>query len=47
MKGQSSQDESAALPDTLGKQRIYPSYVSLDHDKANEAEEAQSPGMHI
>jgi hypothetical protein len=37
-------DGLAALPETLGNQRVYPSNVSLDHDKANEAEEAHIPG---
>jgi hypothetical protein len=47
LRGRRSQDDSTALPDTLGNQRVYPSNVSLDPDKANEAEEAHSPGMHI
>jgi hypothetical protein len=41
------QDDSVPLPETLGNQRVYPSNVSLDHDKASEPEEAESPGMNI
>ena len=47
MSHRHSQYDSVALPETLGNQRVYPSNVSLDHDKADEAEEAQGPGMDI
>lgn len=47
MRLRTSHEESYTLPETLGKQRVYPSNVSLDHDKATETEEAHSPGMNI